>query len=301
MAGSNYGFHAVSEQSLAPDELSKIKSSISIQGGMINGLNNQFVYESGILARELNWQLQPVYLLGVVMNTQVFKMFYFNVGYWTGVNQDLGIVDRYEYSTDGSADYYSKNNNNLQKAHFVDANAGYIQRFSDRFSLTGMFGFYYMNIKMDSRNGYYEAPPGTTDLTFYGTGLAIEETFSIPYLGIGTTFKFNKFFYMQIVAIYSFLVSCEIVDSNYRDRYGLYGTINSGNYISLIAKLGWKISPYASLVAGFEYYNISPEKGESFSINLRNGDRTPVAPDTVNVSLDAIEVTISFEHSMKWF
>jgi len=293
--------HAVSAQSVHPDEQqSPFKSSISLQGGLLTGTASEYVFSGGNKTSQLDWGLNPVVLVGLTINTQFFKMFFLNLGYWTGLNEDIGSVEDADYTSFGIPSLYSKQDSILERAHFFDLNAGYAYRIFDGLSVAGLIGYHLINLKMTARDGYLEYPPGSMPQPFYGTGIAVEQTYQIAYVGIGATYEIHSVLYVQLFPMYSPLVHCQQKDYHFRRQLDVFSSMSSGHYASLTASLGWKVNQGTSIVLSGAYASIAMAKGESYNVDLRSGAISPTASNSASAGFHATTVMLSVDHLLTW-
>lgn len=295
-----YALHSVSEQSVHPDNTSMFKTSISAQFGMINGLLNENVFSTDLLISQLNWTMDYVFFVGAGVTIQFLKMFYLNVGYWSGLNREIGYITDSDYNTDGTLSDFSRHYNTLQKIYFFDANAGFTFKIFNPLSVTAMIGYNSQNAKMAARNGYLQYPAGATRKAFYGTGLSNEVTYYIPYFGLGANLEIADLLYFQFFPMYSPIVYCDGVDYHYRREIDFYTRITSGEFFSLMVAAGWKLTKNASLVFSVQYTSIVMGKGESYYIFLPGGERSAVSPRTASSAFRGTSFTIAIEHTLKW-
>jgi outer membrane protease len=293
--------HAVSAQSVHPDEQqSPIKSSMSLQGGLLAGTASEYVFSGGNKTSQLDWGMNPVVLAGLTFNTQFFKMFFLNLGYWTGLNEHVGSVKDSDYTSFGIPSLFSKQDSILERAHFLDLNAGYTYRIFDDLSVAGMVGYYFVNFKITARDGYVQYPPGSMPQPFYGTGIAVEQTYDVPYVGIGATYEIHNMLYVQLFPVYSPLVHCQERDYHFRRQLDVFSSMSSGQYASLTAAVGWKINDHTSIVLSGEYASLAMARGDSYNVDLTNGARSPVTSNSASAGFDSTRIMLSVDHLLRW-
>jgi outer membrane protease len=158
--------NALSDHSIHPDSTNPFIASISLEMGIVNGNTREYVYDYDYQLSRLDWDLKPVYYGGVKV----------------GVISDYGYINY-----DGVLTHYYRHACLLQKADLLDFNLGYSYSISDNLSLSALLGYHYMGLKVAAESGYYEYPPGSEQLPFYGVGISNEQMYNIPYIGLGTT------------------------------------------------------------------------------------------------------------------
>ena len=300
MITSGHAYHAISWQTLHPDEENNFKTTVAIQSGVLNAISKEYVFSNGYKISELDWEIQPMYFLGFSFNMQFFKKFFLNAGTWRGLNQDIGYMQDYDYDNTGKLTNYSKHDCVLQKSVNYDLNMGYNYKIFKDFSIAGLLGFNYKNFKMSAKNGYYQYPPGSVKKLFFGTGVSNEQTFNIPYLGVGSTGLLYDLIIVQLFAMYSKLVYVDEIDYHYRRQIDIYTSMKYGQYIAGIFSLGWKISKNTSIVVMLNYTKFIMQKGDSHYIDLSSGERSPKAQNTGNISYSSYVFILSLEQSLRW-
>jgi outer membrane protease len=76
---------------------------------------------------------------------------------------------------------------------------------------------------------------------FYGTSIAVEQTYDIPYFGIEPTYEMHDKVYALLLPKESPLVHCQERDYHFRKQLDVFSSMSSGQYAFLTAALGWKI------------------------------------------------------------
>ncbi len=295
-----YPLHSISVENNDPDNDSYVKTSIAVQVGVFNGLTQEFVYNYGNKASELDWELSPLYYAGFTFNNQFFKVINVNFGYWSGINKDLGFIRDYDYNEYGETTNYSKHDCVLENFNILDFNLGYNYEIFKPISITGMLGYNYMNLKLSARDGFYEYPPGSARIPFYGTGITLKQSFYIPYIGLGATLRYKTMFYMQVFGLYSTLVYCEQEDYHFRRQIEFYASAKYGKYVSMIGVLGFKINEYTSFAVNASFAEITMVNGESKVRDLTTGLSTPSSPGTSGVTFHEAGIEFAIEHLMRW-
>jgi outer membrane protease len=277
-----------------------IQSSISLQGGVLSGTANEYVFSGGNKTSQLDWGMSPVVFAGVAIGTKFFEMFFLNLAYRTGLNESVGSVTDSDFTSFGIPSLFSKQDSILERARLFDVNAGYTYRILNRLSVAGMLGYQGINFKMTARNGYVEYPPGSTQRPFYGTGIAVEQTYDIPYLGIEATYDIHDKVYAQLLPKYSPLVHCQERDYHFRRQLDVFSSMSSGQYVSLTAALGWKITSATSVMLSGEYARIAMAKGDSYNVDLTTGAKSPTSSNSASVGFHATSLMLSVAHSLTW-
>ncbi len=298
---SSYAFHTISAQTINPDDKSPIKTAISVQTGLMNGLAKELVYSKAVKISELDWDLKPLYFTGFSFNTIFFDKLFLNTGAWMALNENAGRMTDHDYSEKGELINYSRHQCVFQKAVNYDVNSGYKFTINERFSLSGLVGFNYYILKMNARNGYFQYPIGTASQPFYGTGIALEQSYYVPYVGLGVVINtFNQMFFTRLFSIYSKLVYCSEKDYHFRRQIDIFSSMKYGQYISVIAEQGWRINDYNSLVFSFQFVEIVTAKGDTYYYELTTGGKTSKRSNTSQAGLRVLSYTISVEHSLRW-
>jgi len=294
-----YSLNSISEEAHHPEDNSPVISSISLQFGRINGVTREQVYSYDKLISQLDWEMNPVYFAGATFNTQFFQKYYLNLGYWTGLNSNIGKVRDYDY-TNGSLTHFSEQDCIQEKIQMFDANTEYTYNIFTWFGISAVLGYNYTSFKMLAHDGYLQYPPGSAPQAFYGTGVVIEQVFNIPYIGLGGTIQIKDVIYLQVFGMYSHFVFCDETDYHIRRSIEVYSTADLGQYISIIGSLGWKINNYTSLVFTAQYMEIRTSRGSSYYTDLSTGIKSPSAAGTSAVRFNDTSLRFSVEHSLRW-
>jgi outer membrane protease len=285
---------------VAGEQRSPIQSSISLQGGVLSGTAREYVFSGGNKTSQLDWGMSPVVLAGLAIGAKFFETLFLNLAYRTGLNESVGSVTDSDFTSFGIPSLFSEQDSILERARFFDINAGYTYRISNRLSIAGMLGYHRLNFKMTARDGYVEYPPGSMKKPFYGTGIAVEQTYDIPYFGIEATYEIHDEIYAQLLPKYSPLVHCQERDYHFRRQLDVFSSMSSGQYVSLTAALGWRITNATSVMVSGEYASIAMAKGDSYNVDLATGARSPTASNSASVGFRATSVMFSVTHSLRW-
>ncbi len=294
-----YALNSISSGVAQIDDGSPVITSISLQLGILNGISKELIYSKNEKISEIDWELQPLYFTGLELNTRFFRKFNLNFGFWTGINKNTGKVNNYDYAN-STLSGFSQQHNTVERFRIFDSNASYTYRISNDLSLSGILGYNYMNLKMLAHDGYIQYTMGSAAKPFYGTGIMLEQTIYIPYIGLGVTYIFEWPVYLQFVSLYSPYVSSNETDYHVQRRIEIYSTIKSGSYISIICSAGWKFSSDTLLILTSEYTEIETARGSSYTMNVLTGVKSPGFSETSSLFFTDISIRISAEHSFSW-
>ena len=193
---------------------------IAIQTGVIYGETKELVFDQGQKISEIAWEMKPIIVTGYAISAKPHKRVATHFSYWSGVNNHIGSVEDSDFK-DGIKSSFSKHTATLERAYLADFYIGYDFLKSDPVALTGIVGYSLRRIKMGAKDGYVESPPGSTPRDIFGMGIAYEQIYKFPYVGIALDYVLQPKLTLNLSTFYSDHVAIDTLDNHFR-RAGVY-------------------------------------------------------------------------------
>jgi len=252
--------------------------SLTLRGsaGLLSGEAHELVYDYDMGSRhkasELIWDLKSLYMVGGVVSANICNWFDINLGISTAINEGSGGMVDYDWfiNTPGApspGDWTDRSLSDVKvtTAMIFDLNAS-LKLFSwEKINFKGIAGFKQDTWKWtDSGQGYVYSIHSFRDTvgSFGGRNVInYEQTFMIPYIGIGANRKAGSFD-MGAYLLLSAAVSAEDKDFHVLRELHFKETFSGGNYIALGLNATYHISPALFVSAAIDYQSIPEITGD---------------------------------------
>lgn len=197
--------HPVSAQTLTKEKEGTVavndRVTIEMYGGYLKGESREYVYNaaSGHKISQLNWIIDDAYVVGGSVSVRANDWLTLRLGGWTPLKSHNTMND-YDWERTGHGDWSDlSHHSDTRINHAVMIDAGAKARianfgktsFYDRASLDFLAGFRFLNISWTSYggSGTYSTSGGyrnsAVDFEEGQAGLAYEQWFNTPYIGVG--------------------------------------------------------------------------------------------------------------------
>jgi len=256
--------------------------AVAIRGsaGFLVGEARELVYDFNFgqrrKASELIWDLKDLYMVGGVVSARILNRVDVNLGISTAINEGSGGMIDYDWfaNTPGapSPDEWtdrSFSDAQVTTAMRIDVNAAVRICTVKQVKLKGIVGFKQDNWKWtDSGQGYIYSADYFRDTvgSFGGRNVVqYEQTFTIPYLGIGANRKTGPFD-IGTYFLFSNFVSAEDKDFHVARNLHFKETFSGGSYVALGLNAEYHISQNLFVSAAIDFQSI-PEIAGDMELN----------------------------------
>jgi plasminogen activator len=259
------------------DHVVMVSGSISI--GYVTGESKEFVYSSstGNKLSELDWQISDVLMMGLGASIKPLSWLRFNGTVWFKLNDGDGSMNDYDWLL---TDYgynkwtnWSHSDTSLTKGILYDINAEItFLRFNEA-SVYGILGYKHDNWKWEAKGGTYDYWIwGESGNLPNGTGITYEQTYSVPYLGIGFHANFDP------VTLSGRIFGSTFVKSSEKDHHVLRSMYYTENYSSqkmygIDLACTYNFTEHLAATAAVQHQEYFVKKGDEHGLDLTTGER----------------------------
>lgn len=279
-----------------------------ISTGYLTGEAHEYLYQpsntpyGGHKNSELVWKIDGMFMLGAGLTIKPRNWLTVNGDYWINITEGDGTMDNYDwFSLSPEWTHWSHyEDTDVTKGSLFDINAD-MRFFSNKnVSLSGIAGYKQDNFEWKAYGGdyiYSSGPDSLRDL--HGSfpkgelGITYEQTFKVPYIGIGLNTKGKKFQFNGRL-IYSALVTGEEVDHHHMRNLVGTGEYSGGSMIGLDVVGGYSLMDSLIFKAGYKYTSYDEE---SFDINWIENGGTEVLPDAGGMTNETSMLSMSLEYN----
>ena len=191
---SAMALHAGEGSELAIVDGTNFTLSARLMIGMLSGEAREIVYEGSHKLSELIWDLSGLVWGGATVSGQFGDRFRVNAGFWTALTEGDGGMEDYDWLDTWRDDWthWSESEVDVINAWSADVNASYLVWTTRDLGVHAIVGYKHDFWEWSDFGGryVYSSDTGFRDIigNFGGeNGIDYEQTFDIPYLGIGLT------------------------------------------------------------------------------------------------------------------
>ncbi len=288
--------HAQPDYSIIDRENSEFSTSISLRTGFLYGTIGEYLYSGKQRLSKLNWDVKPMIYIGNVINASFGNGIIAGLGYWTGMNKDMGSIEDTDWDHSGIITSISVHNCVLIKSRFFDAYAGYSFHIVDKHQLSFQLGYSYQKILLEARDGYAGYPPTPVE----GIFVQYEQKYNIPYVGANWNFRFFEKLYSTLSCIYGPYIFCNAIDNHVSRNIRFNDTFKGADYVSCGLLLGWRIDSDYLLSLSGNYSFIEKFRGDTYSVDSISGARSITYNNGAAISLDVWKMELAFGVIFGW-
>jgi plasminogen activator len=269
--------------------------------GYLNGKAKETVYMdtgSNEKLSELDWRLEQVLMLGAGVSVKPLSWLRFNADLWFKVNDGSGSMDDNDwllYTDDWS--HWSHSNVTVTKGILFDINTELTFLKIDESSFFAILGYKHDNWEWESKGGYgIYSVYSFRDYSFNlpdGKGITYEQTFDVPYLGIG--FRAN----IDPITVSGRLFGSTLVTGSDKDQHHLRNLefkeeFTSGKMYGLDLACTYNFTPHLATTAAFQYQKFDNTRADTTIKDLDTGaqwsskDDSGIGNTTSMVSLSLV-------------
>jgi len=250
--------------------------SARVQAGYLTGTANELVYAgsySETLISKLIWEIDSLYLAGLGCSLQ-YSFFVFHFDGWFKTADGDGTMDDYDWMIENEewTDWSHHKDTTITKAGILDINSEIVipGLSGQKFALSGIAGFKRENFQWQARGGsyIYTSDPDTTFRDLAGNftpgelGITYEQTYDVPYLGIGFRGVMGPF-ELAGRLIGSRWAMVEAEDTHHlRDMYTI-ANMNRGGVFSCDLSVTYNFDQSFAVECGYQHTDYEIMRGNS--------------------------------------
>lgn len=267
--------------------------SVSLRGsvGLLNGRAWETVYDNdpdypdtkGYKISELYWDLRNLWMGGGVLSVTAFDRFHLNAGYWLPLNKGSGQMDDYDWLTyEWGSEWtdWSLSDVDVTKAHMMDLNVSIDVFKREAVNIRVLGGYKEDNWEWKDYGIYhvYSTDP-YTDWGFrddigqddYSTGIEYEQTYKLPYLGVGLDYVHNN---LSLNAYFAYSAWVKADDRDYHVFRNVLFTeeFSGGKYYGVGIKGTYTFAKYFFVSVGVDYQDIPEIIGDTTIVGDEGND-----------------------------
>jgi plasminogen activator len=257
--------------------------NMGIGAGYMSGEATEIVYwpqNNNHKASELTWDIDELFLFGFNAELDIHRWIKVKLDTWFKAADGEGTMDDYDWQIVGAdwTDWSHHEDTDVTEAYLFDVSGEFTFYRSESTAFHAIIGYKADNFGWESRGGYYTYT-GNSFRDTQGSfadgqlGISYEQTYSSPYIGIGTELTFTKF-RTQARFIYAPYVYGEATDHHYlrnletRETFDEYG---EGDMVALDLSGSYSFSEDWSLHLGLKYQAYSSMTGDAKWIDRTAG------------------------------
>ncbi len=260
----------------AETEVTVEQSAVSFSGrlglGYLNGQAREYVYwadQGGHTASELIWDIDSVYMFGLGASIRPLSWLNINADLWFNVIDGDGSMEDYDWQVVGMAwtDQSIHGNTDVTTAVIFDVNVEMTMLSTDTVSLNGIAGYRHDTFEWEARGGsYIYSIDGFRDSS--GTfpqdelGITYEQSFDVPYVGIGFKGDFDRV-HIAARVIGSIFVSGEATDQHHSRNLETFDDFSGESMLAFDISFGYDLSESLGITASFAYEKYDTMVGDS--------------------------------------
>ncbi len=299
---------AASVETEATAELNAERSGVAFSGrvgvGYLTGKAHEYVYwenHGGHKASELIWEIDSLYMLGLGATIQARNWLSLNMDIWFNLGDGSGSLEDYDWGVPGMdwTDQSVHDNTDVTKGIVFDVNAEITAFSNNQLRLTGIVGYRRDNFEWQTHGGSYvyslNTYRDTVGIFPDVIGITYEQTFDVPYLGIGFKGDFDRI-HLGAKLTGSMLVSGEAVDHHHMRNIITNDDFDNENMWALDVSFGYDISDTIEFTATYSYEKYDTMKGDSVWEYSGVGVSVPY-PDSAGADLETSMLTMDLSFS----
>jgi plasminogen activator len=301
---------AATVETEATAELGTEQAGVAFSGrvsvGYLTGEAHELVYwphRGGHKASELTWDIDSLYMVGLGATVQARQWLTINIDTWFNLGDGSGYMEDYDWATPGMdwTDQSTHDDTDVTKGFLFDVNAELTAFSTNQVQLTGIVGFRRDNFEWESRGGsYVYSVNGFRDMagTFPADelGITYEQTFNVPYIGIGFKGDFDRIHFAAKITG-SVFVNGEAVDHHHLRNLVTTDDFSNESMIAFDVSFGYDISDNIGLEVAYAYEKYDTMTGDSVwdfnneGVSIGYADSAGAELETSMVSMN---ITYSF-------
>jgi outer membrane protease len=271
--------------------------TLSVRGGVMmqSGEARELVFDGSHKLSELVWDISGLALAGGSASLAIGNDLQLNAALWIGVTKGNGSMVDYDWFVEGMDwTHFSDGDVDINAAHVFDVNGTYTFYRSGSVQCFGILGYKqlfwdwseYGRTYIYSENGWRDSRGSSGGVN----GIDYEQTFDVPYAGLGMRVAFGKA-WGSLYGIYSPFVQAEDKDHHIlRDLY-FVETFDNIDYIGFGGELVYNFSDSLFITVALDGHAIPEARGDML---IRNGSgETFFNPDSAGIENTAVSASVA--------
>jgi outer membrane protease len=261
----------------------------------MNGRIKELVFDQNKKISEIDWKLKTIFSPRFAVEAQLNERWNLHLGYEYSTNQGSGEVTDSDFNqSTGEKTKFSKHKSRLEAANYTDFNVRYTFIRKQPVTLTGILGYGLRRIKVVTQDGFVEDPVGTTPREVYGIGIAYDQIYQIPYMGMIFYHATNPKLTWSVSTVYSNWVNINTLDNHFKRNLDFYDKMKGGVYYAVTPSMHWQVNRKNAVSLSFQYIKLNEVRGESYSFDTSTGEKSPTRENGAGIRFDAYDVVISW-------
>jgi plasminogen activator len=300
--------HAGAVDQNAYIETSTESSGIIFTGNMgagyLTGEAHETVYwpsNNNHKASELTWDIDSLYMLGIGGSVQL-NWIKLNANIWLNIGDGDGYMEDYDWLEPGMAwtDRSTHDNTDVTSGVMFDTNAEMSVLSTEQVTIFGILGFRHDSFEWEARGGtYLYSVYGFRDVegTFpHGTlGVTYEQTFDVPYAGIGVNANLDKL-HIGAKLTGSIFVSGESVDHHPLRDLVVYDEFSNETMWAFDVGVSYDITNAINLKIAYAYERYESMTGDARWDYDREGYSQTIS-DSAGADLETSLLSLAMSYS----
>lgn len=281
-----------------------VEFSARIGSGYLTGEAHEYVYwqdRGGHTASELIWEIDSVYMFGIGGSIRPLTWLNVNADLWVNVGDGEGHMEDYDWMVVGMdwTDQSVHDDTDVTNALVFDVNVEMTMFSTNTVSFVGIVGYRHDTFEWEARGGsYVYSVNGYRDrvgnFPSNELGITYEQSFDVPYLGIGFQGDFDRF-HMAARVTGSFMVSGEAIDQHHARDLVTYDDFSGENMLAFDIELGYSISDAFIITAAYAYEKYDTMTGDS-EWHFNDIGRIVDLPDAAGADLETSMLSINLTY-----
>lgn len=276
----------------------------NIGTGYLTGQAHESVYwpsHGNHKASELTWDIDSMYMLGLGGSMQ-FNWVKLNANVWFNINDGDGLMEDYDWLEPGN-DWTHRSiheDTSVTSGVMFDTNAEMNIFSTGQIAITGILGFRHDSFEWEARGGtYLYSVYGFRDTA--GTipdgllGVTYEQTFNVPYAGIGFNGDFDSL-HISAKLTGSIFVSGETVDQHHLRDFVTYADFSNENMWAFDIGVSYDITNVINLKIAYAYESYDSMIGDSLWVYNTEGYSQAIS-DSLGADLETSLLSLTLAYS----
>jgi len=257
-------------------EVSSDRGPVAFSGrlgvGYLTGQAHEYVYwadQGGHTASDLIWDIDSVYMFGLGGSIRPLSWLNINADIWFNIADGDGYMEDYDWQVVGMAwtDQSKHDNTDVTTAVMFDVNVEMTMFSTGTVSFNGIAGYRHDTFEWEAQGGSYiysidafRDTSGTFPQDMHG--ITYEQSFDVPYVGIGFTADFDRVHIAAKVTGSTF-VSGKATDQHHVRDLVTYDDFSGESMLAFDISFGYDITESLGIAASFAYEKYDTMTGDS--------------------------------------
>lgn len=242
---------------------------LMLEGGMRwqQGTAREIVYTGSLVLSDLTWDIKDLLFVGATLQLDVWQQLALGVSYWEAVTEGNGGMTDYDYFIPGIWTDFSDGPVDINRANMLDVYAewafalpraahlrligGYRRLYWDWSQYGGSFIY--------SEDGFRDF---RGDFPADQNGINYEQTFHIPYVGLGLRTRWRGWNFSTYVQ-YSAVAWAEALDEHVLRELLFEDSFQDVKYYAAGVSLAYRLGPRWHVGGAWDWHDIPEARGDA--------------------------------------